>query len=81
MPKGNAMVLRLSSELEAALAAKAQQRGIAPEIFAEEMLRKQLIPVAPPMPIEDWERRLFSVAVDCGVSVSDEALSSEGLYD
>lgn len=75
------MVLRLSSDLEAALASQASQRGISPEVFAEEMLRKQLIRVTPPVPVDDWERRLFAAAVDCQVSVPDDALSSEGLYD
>jgi hypothetical protein len=30
---------------------------------------------------EEWLRRLRSAATDCGVSISNEALSSEGLYD
>jgi len=30
---------------------------------------------------EDWLRRLRSAATDCGVSLANEALSSEGLYD
>jgi hypothetical protein len=30
---------------------------------------------------EEWLRRLRSAASDCGVSLSNEAVSSEGLYD
>ena len=30
---------------------------------------------------EEWLRRLRSAASDCGISLSNEALSSEGLYD
>lgn len=30
---------------------------------------------------DEWLRRLRSIAVDCGVSLSNEAVSSEGLYD
>jgi len=30
---------------------------------------------------EEWLRRLRGAASDCGVSLSNEALSSEGLYD
>jgi predicted DNA-binding antitoxin AbrB/MazE fold protein len=30
---------------------------------------------------EEWLRRLRSIATDCGVSLSNEAVSSEGLYD
>ena len=37
--------------------------------------------VEPPVPIDEWERKLFAAATDCGVSLSDEALSRENLYD
>lgn len=37
--------------------------------------------VPPPVPTDEWERRLFAAAIDCGVSVPDAALSSDGLYD
>jgi len=37
--------------------------------------------VAPIEARDDWERRLFDAAIDCGVSVPDSALSSEGLYE
>jgi hypothetical protein len=30
---------------------------------------------------DDWERRLLEVATDCGISLSDPAVSSEGLYE
>lgn len=30
---------------------------------------------------DEWEGRLLSVAKDCGVSLSDSVLSSEGLYE
>ena len=33
------------------------------------------------VPRDEWERRLLAIGTDCGVSLSDEALSSEGLYD
>ena len=36
---------------------------------------------APPISRDDWVRRLRAIATDCGVSLSNEALSSEGLYD
>jgi predicted DNA-binding antitoxin AbrB/MazE fold protein len=32
-------------------------------------------------PQDEWERRLLGVAKDCGVSLSDSAVSSEGLYE
>jgi hypothetical protein len=37
--------------------------------------------VSPPAPADEWERQLFAAAIDCGVSVPDEVLSSDGLYD
>jgi antitoxin (DNA-binding transcriptional repressor) of toxin-antitoxin stability system len=30
---------------------------------------------------DDWEQMLLSAGTDCGVSLSHEAVSSEGLYD
>jgi hypothetical protein len=43
---------------------------------------KVRIEVQPPSDTNDeWLRRLRSAATDCGVSLSNEALSSEGLYD
>ena len=63
------------------MVAEAGRRGVAPELLAVELLRRYLLPAAPPIPIDEWERRLFAAAVDCGVSVSDTALSSEGLYE
>jgi hypothetical protein len=75
------MILTLPPQLEAALAEQARRRGLAPERQAVEVLLRHLLPIAPPIPIDDWERRLFAAAVDCGVSVPDVALSSDGLYD
>jgi hypothetical protein len=75
------MVITLPPQLESALTAQARRRGVAPEVLALEVLRRQLLPPALPVPTDEWERRLFSAAVDCGVSVSDAALSSDGLYE
>ena len=33
------------------------------------------------LPQDEWERRLLGAATDCGVTLSDEAVSSEGLYE
>jgi predicted DNA-binding antitoxin AbrB/MazE fold protein len=38
------------------------------------------IPVAVE-PQDEWERRLLELATDCGVSLSNAAVSSEGLYE
>lgn len=75
------MVLKLPPQLETVLTEQARQRGVAPETLAVDVLRRHLLPTAPPVPADEWERQLFAAAVDCGVSVSDAALSSDGLYD
>jgi len=76
------MVVTLGPELEAALIAVARRKGVAPEALALQALRERfLAPAAVAPPRDEWERRLRGAATDCGVSLSDEAVSSEGLYD
>lgn len=36
---------------------------------------------SPVQPQDEWERALLGVAKDCGVSLPDAAVSSEGLYE
>jgi hypothetical protein len=76
------MVITIAPELEAALRDAARRRGILPETLANEVLCRCLL-APPPMtePRDDWERQLREAASDCGVSLSNEALSSEGIYD
>jgi hypothetical protein len=75
------MVITLEPDLEAALSEQARKRGVAPEALALQALRERFLgPVVAP-PRDEWERRLRSAATDCGVSLSNEAVSSEGLYD
>jgi hypothetical protein len=75
------MVINLTPQLEAAISEEAQRRGVAPEALALEALRERFLPAAPLQPRDEWERRLLEAATDCGVSLSNEAVSSEGLYD
>lgn len=76
------MVLKLTPQLEAALSQQARSCGVAPEVLALDVLRERFLPSVPPVePQDDWERKLFGAAIDCGVSVPDSALSSDGLYD
>jgi hypothetical protein len=35
----------------------------------------------PFQPRDEWERRLLAIATDCGTSLSNEAVSSEGIYE
>jgi hypothetical protein len=76
------MVITVGHDLEAALIDLARKQGIAPEVLALQALRERfLAPALVPPPRDAWERRLRSAATDCGVSLSNEAVSSEGLYD
>jgi hypothetical protein len=76
------MVITLSPELEAALTDQARQRGVPPETLALEALQDRfLAPARGDESRDEWERQLRRVATDCGVSLSDAALSSEGLYE
>jgi hypothetical protein len=76
------MVITLPKQLAVAVDEQAKRRGVSPENLAIEAIRDRYLPKVPPVvPQDEWERRLFSAAIDCGVSVPDEALSSEGLYD
>ena len=76
------MVITPDPELEAALTAAAQKQGVAPDALALQALRQKFLPRPLPFePQDEWERTLLSAASDCGVSLSHEAVSSEGLYD
>lgn len=76
------MTITLGPELEAALNEAASRRGVAPEVLALDALRERFLGIAADLrPRDDWERGLLEAAWDCGVSLPDSALSSEGLYD
>ena len=76
------MVIELEPALESALNEQAQKQGIAPEFLALNALRQRFLPHKLPFePRDEWERRLLSIAKHSGVSLSNEAVSSEGIYD
>ncbi len=76
------MTLTLSPELEAAVKAAAEKQQVDPEALAISALRQQFLPREWPLvPRDDWERRILAMGTACGVVLSDEDLSSEGLYD
>lgn len=74
------MVINLDSELEAALNDVANRQGVAPEALALKALRDRFV-VPSLQPRDEWERLLLEAVSDCGVSLPNEAVSSEGLYD
>ena len=54
--------------------------GVAPEMLAITALEERFVnPIAPPVPRDEWEKRLFELAEDCGVSLSNEALRREAI--
>jgi hypothetical protein len=76
------VVITLSPELETALNEAARRQGVAPDVLALNVLRERFLTRAPAIqPQDEWERGLLALAKDCGVSLSDEALSREQLYD
>jgi hypothetical protein len=76
------MVLTLGPELEAVLSELARRQGVSPEALALQALRERFLGATPADgPRDEWERKLRQVATDCGVSLPDAALSSEGLYE
>ena len=76
------MVITLPTDLTAALSEQARRRGVAPEALALDVLRQRFPSVSADLePRDEWERRLLGLAKDCGVSLSDEALSREELYE
>ena len=76
------MIITVGADLEAALNDLARQQGVAPEALALKALRERfLAPVLRIQPRDEWERGLLAAATDCGVSLSNEAVSSEELYE
>jgi hypothetical protein len=75
------MVITLGSDLASALNDAAAKQGIAPEVLAINALRKQFLAAAALQPRDEWERLLLSAASDCGVSLSNEQLSREVMYE
>ena len=76
------MVINLGTELEAALNEAATHKGVAPEVLALNVLRERFLGIDWSLqPRDEWERGLLEAARNCGVSLLDSALSSEGLYD
>jgi hypothetical protein len=72
------MTVQLPPEVEKAIIEQAQRQGTTPEALVVDTLRRKFEPI---VPRDEWEARILSIGTDCGVSLSNEALSSEELYD
>ena len=75
------MVVQIGTDLERVLTDHARRTGVAPEELALNAPREQFMPNKDIVPQDEWERSLLGAAVDCGVSLSNEAVSSEGIYE
>jgi hypothetical protein len=75
------MTLTLEVDLAAALNEQARRQGLAPEVLAVNALRERFLAAAALQPRDEWERGLLEAARDCGVSLPNSALSSDGLYE
>jgi hypothetical protein len=79
---GATMVIMLDPDIEAALNELARKQGVDPVDLAKKALRERfLVPAPQNQRFDQWEQELPKAASDCGVSLSNEAVSSEGLYE
>lgn len=79
------MTISLTPELEQKIAQKAQELGKTPEDFVLSKIQEEFAGTTqrtqPFEPQDEWERRLLGIGIACNVSLSNEAVSSEGLYE
>jgi hypothetical protein len=75
------MVITLGPEREAALIEVARRQGVSLETLPLDALRERFLATSPSRPQDELERRLLGLAMDCGVSLPDSAVSREMLYD
>jgi hypothetical protein len=81
-----AMTITLTPDIEKAVIERANEQNTSPETIVLDALRAKfrsdpVRDVKELEPRDEWEALLLSIGTPCGVSPSDEALSSEGLYD
>ncbi len=75
------MVISIGRDLEMVLNEQARRQGVSPEGLALAVLQDRFL-ASPREELRDnWERQLRRLAVDCGVALSDAAVSSEGIYE
>lgn len=76
------MVIKLTPDLEAALTHAATQTGVSTEDLITAALRERFLPQVKLLePQDEWERKLFGAAVPFGNVLTNEQLSSEGIYN
>ena len=75
------MTITFPPDIAVKIERRAEIEETTPEDLVIEAAKKLLATTPRLVPRDDWERRLLSVATSAGVSLSDEAVSSEGIYD
>ena len=84
------MTIELSDDVAVLLHETATLRGVSPSVVADTILRERLASgpsVAelqkrvPPLTAAEWKAHFGRYAVDCGVSLTDEQLSRENIYE
>jgi len=77
--------ITLTPELEEVVAEQARKRETTPQAVVLDTLREKFRSAAMPADEwasrDDWERRLRAAAVHAGVSLTDEQVSREVIYE
>lgn len=76
------MQIDLNADWMAALEKFAAEKGVSPKDAVKIILSRTLGPYMPPfVPKNDWERRLLAMGTNCGVSLTDEQVGREYIYE
>jgi hypothetical protein len=83
------LTITLTPDIEQEVSKRAQELGTTPERLILDKLHDEFAVVNPAgeqgtwpfEPQDEWERRLLNIGKNYGVSLSNEAVSSEGLYE
>jgi hypothetical protein len=80
------MTITIGPDIEKAIVQRADETHTSPEAVVLDTLREKfgadlVRDLKEIQPRDEWEARLLSIGIPCGVVPSREALTSEGLYD
>lgn len=78
------MVVSLNPDIERLIKERAERSGQPADQIVNDALRRQFLPRVIedlPPPRDEWERRLRSIGVATGVSLTDEQVSRECIYE
>ena len=86
MESTSSVTITLTPHLQQAVFERAREQQTTPEAIILDAVREKLSERARDdqsqgQPPDEWQKRLRKLASHCGVSLSNEAVSSEGLYD